>query len=38
MSSIYLATLPFYLILLLGVLVITYIPSLTLAPLAWLGR
>lgn len=38
MSSIYLATLPFYLILLLGVLVITYIPALTLAPLAWLGR
>jgi hypothetical protein len=33
-----LSTLPFYLILLLGVLVITYIPALTLAPIAWLSR
>jgi TRAP-type C4-dicarboxylate transport system permease large subunit len=38
MSSIYIATLPFYLILLVGVLLITYIPALTMAPLAWMGR
>jgi len=38
MSSIYVATLPFYLILLVGVLLITYIPALTMAPLAWMGR
>src|ERR1039458_5223495 len=28
----------FYLILLAGVLLITYIPALTMAPLAWMGR
>jgi TRAP-type C4-dicarboxylate transport system permease large subunit len=38
MSSIYMATLPFYLILLVGVLLITYIPALTMAPLGWMGR
>jgi TRAP-type C4-dicarboxylate transport system permease large subunit len=38
MSSIYMATLPFYVILLVGVLLITYIPALTMAPLAWMGR
>jgi tripartite ATP-independent transporter DctM subunit len=37
-TSVYRATLPFYLILLAGVLLITYIPDLTLAPLRWLGR
>ena len=38
MTSIYRATLPFYLILLAGVLLITYLPALTTAPLRWLGR
>jgi TRAP-type C4-dicarboxylate transport system permease large subunit len=32
------ATLPMLLILLAGVLLITYMPALTLAPLRWLGR
>ena len=35
MSSIYRATLPFYLILLAGVLLITYVPWITLAPVRW---
>ena len=38
MTSGYRATLPFYLILLAGVLLITYLPALTTAPLRWLGR
>ena len=38
MTSIYRATFPFYLILLAGVLLITYLPALTTAPLRWLGR
>jgi tripartite ATP-independent transporter DctM subunit len=39
MSSVYRATLPFYLILLAGVLLITYVPWITMAPLHWLdGR
>jgi tripartite ATP-independent transporter DctM subunit len=37
MTSIYRATLPFYLILLLGVLLITYVPWLTTAPVRWLN-
>jgi TRAP-type C4-dicarboxylate transport system permease large subunit len=35
MASIYRATLPFYLILLLGVLLITYVPWITMAPVRW---
>ena len=35
MSSVYRATLPFYLILLAGVLLITYVPWITTAPLHW---
>jgi tripartite ATP-independent transporter DctM subunit len=38
MTSIYRATLPFYAILLAGVLLITYIPWITMAPLAWFGK
>jgi tripartite ATP-independent transporter DctM subunit len=38
MTSVYRATLPFYLILLLGVLLITYVPWLTTAPVRWFGR
>jgi len=38
MTSIYRSTLPFYLILLAGVLLITYIPWFTMAPLSWLGE
>jgi tripartite ATP-independent transporter DctM subunit len=38
MTSVYRATFPFYLILLAGVLLITYLPALTTAPLRWLGR
>jgi len=39
MSSVYRATLPFYLILLAGVLLITYVPWITMAPVHWLdGR
>lgn len=37
MSAIYRATLPFYLILLAGVLLVTYVPALTTAPARWLG-
>jgi C4-dicarboxylate transporter DctM subunit len=32
------ASFPFLLILLAAVLVITYVPALTLAPLRWMGR
>jgi len=35
MTAIYRATLPFYLILLAGVLLISYVPALTTAPLEW---
>ncbi len=39
MASVYRATLPFYLILLAGVLLITYVPWITMAPVHWLfGR
>jgi C4-dicarboxylate transporter, DctM subunit len=39
MTAIYRATLPFYLILLAGVLLITYVPWITTAPVHWfLGR
>jgi tripartite ATP-independent transporter DctM subunit len=37
MTTVYRATLPVYLILLLGVLLITYVPELTLWPVKWLG-
>ena len=37
MTAVYRATLPVYLILLLGVLLITYVPQLTLLPVKWLG-
>ncbi|MGD0015388.1 MAG: TRAP transporter large permease subunit [Bryobacteraceae bacterium] len=37
MAAVYRATLPFYVILLLGVLLITYVPWITLAPLGWFG-
>jgi len=37
MTSVYRATLPFYLILLGGVLLITYVPELTTLPVKWLG-
>ena len=37
LTTIYRATLPFYLILLVGVLLITYIPALTTWPVDWLG-
>jgi tripartite ATP-independent transporter DctM subunit len=37
MTAVYRATLPFYLILLAGVLLITYVPALTTLPLKWLG-
>jgi C4-dicarboxylate transporter DctM subunit len=37
MSEVYRATLPFYVILLVGVLLITYVPFLTTAPARWLG-
>ena len=37
MTSVYRATLPVYLILLFGVLLITYVPQLTLLPVKWLG-
>jgi len=37
LAAIYRATLPFYLILLLGVLLITYVPVLTTGPVHWLG-
>ena len=37
MSTVYRATLPVYLILLAGVLLITYVPALTMWPVQWLG-
>jgi tripartite ATP-independent transporter DctM subunit len=37
LTTIYRATLPFYLILLVGVLLITYLPQLTTWPVEWLG-
>ena len=37
MTTVYRATLPVYLILLVGVLLITYVPELTLWPVKWLG-
>jgi tripartite ATP-independent transporter DctM subunit len=37
MVAVYRATLPFYLILLAGVLLITYVPELTTLPVQWLG-
>jgi len=37
MAAIYRATLPFYIILLIGVLLVTYVPALTTAPARWLG-
>jgi tripartite ATP-independent transporter DctM subunit len=37
MTAVYRATLPFYLILLAGVLLITYVPDLTMLPVKWLG-
>jgi TRAP-type C4-dicarboxylate transport system permease large subunit len=37
MTTVYRATLPVYLILLSGVLLITYVPALTLLPVKWLG-
>jgi len=37
MTAVYRATLPFYLILLLGVLLITYVPALTTLPVQWFG-
>ena len=38
MTSVYRATLPFYLILLGGVLLITYVPALTTTLVGWLGQ
>jgi TRAP-type C4-dicarboxylate transport system permease large subunit len=38
MTAVYRATLPFYLILLVGVLLITYVPALTLWPLKLFGE
>jgi TRAP-type C4-dicarboxylate transport system permease large subunit len=37
MTAVYRATLPAYLILLAGVLLITYVPELTTLPVKWLG-
>lgn len=37
LTAVYRATLPFYLILLAGVLLITYVPELTTLPVKWLG-
>ena len=37
MTAVYRATLPVYLILLAGVLLITYVPWLTTLPVKWLG-
>jgi TRAP-type C4-dicarboxylate transport system permease large subunit len=37
LTTIYRATLPVYLILLVGVLLITYVPALTTWPVEWLG-
>ena len=36
LARIYHATLPFYVILLAGVLLITYVPWITMAPVRWL--
>jgi TRAP-type C4-dicarboxylate transport system permease large subunit len=38
MLNVYRALLPFLLVLLCGVLLITYVPWMTTAPLRWLGR
>jgi TRAP-type C4-dicarboxylate transport system permease large subunit len=38
MTSVYRATLPFYLILLVGVLLITYVPALTTTLVGWMGQ
>jgi tripartite ATP-independent transporter DctM subunit len=38
MASIYRATLPFYLILLAGVLLITYVPWMTMGPVHWFAQ
>ena len=38
MTAIYRATVPFYVILLAGVLLITYVPALTTTLPRWLGR
>ena len=38
MTSVYRATLPFYLILLAGVLLITYVPALTTTLIGWMGQ
>ena len=38
MTAVYRATLPFYLILLVGVLLITYVPALTTTLVGWLGQ
>jgi TRAP-type C4-dicarboxylate transport system permease large subunit len=38
MTAVYRATLPFYLILLIGVLLITYVPALTMWPLKLFGE
>ena len=37
MTAVYRATLPVYIILLIGVLLITYVPELTTLPVKWLG-
>ena len=37
MASVYHATLPFYMILVAGVLLITYVPWITMAPVRWLA-
>ncbi|MGA2722130.1 MAG: hypothetical protein ABSG79_06905 [Bryobacteraceae bacterium] len=37
LTAVYRATLPFYLILLAGVLLITYVPELATLPVKWLG-
>ncbi|HUB79717.1 MAG TPA: TRAP transporter large permease subunit [Bryobacteraceae bacterium] len=37
LTTVYRATLPFYLILLVGVLLITYVPALTTLPVTWFG-
>jgi TRAP-type C4-dicarboxylate transport system permease large subunit len=38
MTAVYRATLPFYLILLGGVLLITYVPALTTTLVGWMGQ
>jgi C4-dicarboxylate transporter, DctM subunit len=37
MTTVYRATMPFYVILLIGVLLITYVPALTTLPVKWFG-